>query len=119
MTILARTRQTATRQHRARQHRAEVRMDEIVSVAAIAEDYEKIDRAGDLSIQDHFQMLFNLVNSEEEKQAVSRAFATWMKCEQREEYVLRGSVDESVDLLRTNNDYWLGSFVPDGEGGAA
>ena len=113
-------RQTATRANRQRQQRAEVRMDEIVSVAAIAGDYEQADRDGDLTIQDHFQSLYHLVDSEEEREAVARAFAVWQKCEQAEERALRGSVDESVDLLRTNNDFWLnGALTPDGDGGAA
>ena len=112
-------RQTATRANRQRQQRAEVRMDEIVSVAAIAPAYEQADRAGDLTIQDHFQSLYHLVDSEEEREAVARAFAVWQKCEQAEERALRGSVDESVDLLRTNNDFWLGAYVPENDGGAA
>ena len=112
-------RQTATTANRQRQQRAERRMDEIVSVAGIAGDYEKVDRDGDLTIQDHFQSLYHLVDTEEERDAVARAFAVWQKCEQAEERVLRGSVDESVDLLRTNNDFWLGAFVPENDGGAA
>lgn len=123
MTLLARTtarrRLTATTENRLRQQRAELRMDEIVSVAGIATDYQSADRAGDLEIQDHFQTLFDLVDTEDEKRAVARAFAVWQRCEQREEHALRGSVDGSVDLLRKNNDYWLGSFVPENDGGAA
>jgi hypothetical protein len=101
------------------QQRAEKRMDEIVSVAEIATDYEATDRAGDLEIESRFSELYQLVDSEEEKAAVARAFAVHQRAERREDLAVRGSVDESVDLLRTNNDFWLGSFVPDGDGGAA
>jgi hypothetical protein len=109
----------ATRINRHRQRQAEVRMDEIVSVAAIATNYEAVDRAGDLEMEDHFRRLFQLVDSEDQKDAVARAYAVHMAAERREDLVVRGSVDASVDVLRDNNDFWLGSFVPDGDGGAA
>lgn len=94
-------------------------MDEIVVVASIATNYEAVDRAGDLEIEDHFRRLFQLVDSEDEKQAVARAYAVHMAAERREDVAVRGSVDASVDLLRDNNDFWLGAFVPADDGGAA
>ena len=102
-----------------RQERAERRMDEIVSVASIATDYEAIDRSGDLEIEARFIELYQLVDSPAEKDAVARAFAVHQKAERAEDIAVRGSVDESVDLLREGNDYWLGAYCPDGSDGAA
>ena len=82
-------------------------MDEIVKVSGIADDYHAVDRAGDLAIEKHFAALYQLVDTTEEREAVATAFATWQACERREEYALTGSVDESVDLLKTNNVIWL------------
>lgn len=93
--------------NRQKQRAAERRMDEIVSVAAIATDYESVDRAGDLAIEAKFQELYRLVDSPAEKEAVARAFAVHQKAERAEDVAVRGSVDESVDLLRTNNNLWL------------
>jgi hypothetical protein len=90
-------------------------MDEIVSVAAIATDYAAVDRAGDLEIEAAFQRLYQLVDSEEEKDAVARAYAVHQRAERREDLAVRGSVDESVNTLRTNNDFWLADGCgPDG-----
>lgn len=119
MTIQERTRQTATKRNRARQERAEKRMDEIVQVASIATDYESVDRVGDLEIEDHFKKLYALVDTEDEKQAVARAYAVHMAAERREDVAVRSSVDESVATLKHNNPFWLGAFVPDGDGDAA
>lgn len=118
-TIAQRQEHRRRRGDRLEQMRAERRMDEIVSVASVATTYESVDRAGDLEIEDRFKELYNLVDSEEEKQAVARAFAVHQRAERAEDLAVRGSVDEAVDLLRSNNDFWLGSFVPDGDGGAA
>ena len=63
-------RETATRLNRARQHRAEVRIDERIAVEDIGRDYTAADRAGDLAVEAHFQALYNLVDTEAEKEAV-------------------------------------------------
>jgi hypothetical protein len=104
MTIASRT---ATKRNRQRQQRAEKRLDEIVSVASIADDYALADRRGDLEIEARFTELYNLVDSEAEKEAVARAFAVHQRTEQNEERVVVGSVGESVDLLKSNNGLWL------------
>lgn len=120
MTLLARTTARANRANRATQHRAERRLDEIVKVAGIADDYQTVDRAGDLAIEKHFAALYQLVDTQEEREAVAAAFATWQACERREEYALRGSVDDSVTLLKSNNPFWInGSATPDDSDGAA
>ena len=117
MTLLART---SARANRRRQKSAEKRMDEIVSVAAIADDYGSVDRRGDLAIENHFQSLYHLVSSREEKEAVAAAYATWQKCERDEDEAVIRSVGGSVQLLKRNNDYWLnGSLTPDGSGDVA
>ena len=123
MTLLARTtarrRMTATIENRARVERVERRADEIAIVAEVETDYQRADRAGDLQIEGHFQALYQLVDTEAEKEAVARAFAVWQRTERAEEQVVSGSVDEAVTLLKEQNGYWLGAFVPDGDGGAA
>jgi hypothetical protein len=110
---------SATKRNRQRQQRAERRLDEIVQVASIADDYALADRRGDLEIEARFQELYNLVDSPAEKEAVARAFAVHQRTEQNEERAVVGSVGESVDLLKAGNDFWLGSWTPSGEGDAA
>ena len=123
MTLLERTttyrRETATRANRNHSERVEKRVDEIAVVAEVHTDYTKADRAGDLAIEAKFQELYQLVDTEAEKEAVAKAFATWQRTEQREDLAVSTSVGGAVSLLRDNNDYWLGAFVPDGDGGAA
>lgn len=120
MTLLARTtarrRMTATIENRARVERVERRADEIALVAEVETDYQRADRAGDLQIEGHFQALYQLVDSEAEKEAVARAFAVWQRTERAEEQVVSGSVDEATQLLRENNPYWLHDGCgPDGQ----
>ena len=109
----------SNRQRRVATRLAETRLDEIVSVAGIADEYGKADRAGDLEIETHFARLYQLVDSEAEKDAVVAAYRVWARSEQVEDLAVTGSVDESVSLLKRNNDLWLGAFVPDGSDGAA
>ena len=113
-------RQTATRAHRDRQIRAEVRLDEIVKVAGIADEYEQIDRRGDLDIETHFGRLWNAADTEQMRDLIARTFAAWQKDEQAEERVVRASVGESVDTLKANNGFWIeGAAVPGGSEPAA
>ena len=98
-----------------RQRRAELRLDEIVKVAGIADDYNEIDRAGDLTLETHFGKLWQAAETEEMRTLVARTFAAWTRDEQAEERVVRESVDCSVTLLKTNNDFWLADGCgPDG-----
>lgn len=120
MALATAIRETATRANRQRQRRAEARLDEIVKVAGIADDYATVDRRGDLEIEKHFAALYQLVDSDAEREAVARAFATWQKCEQAEESALTGSVDDSVALLKRNNDLFIdGCYTPTGSGRSA
>jgi inosine/xanthosine triphosphate pyrophosphatase family protein len=110
----------ATRATRRNQRRAEVRMDEIMAVASIGTTYESVDRAGDLEIEGHFRRLYELVDSEDEREAVARAFAVHMAAERREDFAVRGSVDEASATMKANNGFWLdGAFVPGDSDGAA
>jgi hypothetical protein len=105
----------ATRATRRNQRRAEVRLDEIVAVTSIGTTYEAVDRAGDLEIETHFRRLYELVDSEDEKEAVARAFAVHMAAERREDFAVRGSVDEASATLKANNPFWLADGCgPDG-----
>lgn len=120
MTLLARTTARAGRANRERQRRAELRLEELLKVEGIADEYERVDRKGDLRIESHFASLYALVDSVEEKEAVAAAFATWMKSEAEEEAVLRGSVTDASGYMKRNNPTWIdGAAVPDGMDGAA
>lgn len=102
-----------------RQRRAETRLDEIVKVAGIADDYNEIDRAGDLDLETHFGKLWQAAETEEMRTLVARTFAAWQRDEQAEERIVHQSVGGSVQLLKQNNDFWLGAAVPKNSGGAA
>lgn len=113
-------RQTATRANREAQNRAELRLTEIVKTAGIADEYETVDRDGDLKIEGEFATLYQSVDSEAERQAVVRAFVIWQKCEQAEDGAVRQSVGSTVQVLKTNNPVWLnGAAVPVGSDGVA
>jgi hypothetical protein len=115
VTLAQRTRQTATRQNRQRQHRTEVRLEEIVKVAGIADTYSEADRRGDLAIETHFARLYQLVDTDAERDAVVAAYRVWAKSEQIEDLAVTGSVEESVGMLKVNNNLWLDDGCgPDG-----
>ena len=120
MALSTAIRATATATNRARQRRAEARLDEIVKVAGIADDYATVDRHGDLEIEKHFAALYQLVDSDNEREAVARAFAVWQRSEQAEDDALRGSVDDSVGLLKSNNPLFIdGAYTPTDSGRSA
>lgn len=106
-TIRARQAHRATRENRAAQAAAEVRIDEIGAVSDVAADYAIVDRAGDVQIETHFQKLYALVDSEAEREAVAAAYAVWMRTERAEDLAVSGSVEQAVNLLRSNNPFWL------------
>jgi hypothetical protein len=110
----------AGRINRERQTRAELRLEELLKVEGIADEYEAIDRQGDLQMERRFATLYALVDSEAEKEAVAAAFATWMRTERDEEAVLRGSVGGAMTFLKDNNHVWIdGAAVPADCDGAA
>jgi hypothetical protein len=102
-----------------RQRRAETRLDEIVKVAGIADDYAKVDAAGDEDLKTHFGRMWNAAETEEMRTLVARTFAAWTRDEEAEERIVHQSVGGSVQLLKENNDFWLGASVPAGSDGAA
>ena len=113
-------RQTATRENRERQNRAELRLEEIVKTSGIADEYEAVDRRGDLDIETHFARLFQQAPDEKFRTLVTRAFMAWQADEKAEEEAVYGSVGATVQMLKNNNDVWInGARVPDGSGGAA
>jgi hypothetical protein len=115
MTLTERIQVSQGTARRHRQRRAERRLDEIVRVTGIADDYGEADRRGDLAIETHFIRLYQLVNSQAEKEAVAAAFVTWQKSEAAEDEAVIGSVGESVHLLKANNPFWLDDGCgPDG-----
>lgn len=100
--------QRAKRANRARQELAERRADEIADVAEIATEYGKVDRAGDVAIEGHFQSLYQLVDSKPEKDAVLAAYMVWVRSERNEDAAVASAVEAAKDTLRANNPYWLG-----------
>ena len=113
-------RQTATRANRDRQARAELRFSELVSVADIATHYEKVDRAGDLAVESAFVKVYQLVDTEPEREAIKDAYLVWARSEKDEERVLRGAVDNTFDFMKGHNPVWLdGAAVPADSDGAA
>lgn len=107
MTLSERIQLTDKQVRHVRQRKAEKRLDEIVSVGSIAEDYRTVDARGDEAIESHFRSLYHLVDSPVEKQAVAAAYVTWQKSEAAEDRAVHGSVGGSVNLLKRNNDFWL------------
>jgi hypothetical protein len=108
-------RQTATRENRLRQHLAELRLDEIVKVAGIADAYEKADRKGDLRIESAFAAIFQATTDEHVRDLIVKAFVAWQDDEREEERIVRGGVDQSVVLLKHHNDAFInGTFLPEG-----
>lgn len=108
MTLLARTTARASRVNRERQARAELRLSEIIKVAGIADEYEQIDRAGDLAMETWFARAYQAADSEPMRTLIAQGFVVWQRTEQAEEQHVRGDVDDSVEVLKANNPTWLG-----------
>ena len=108
MSVLERTQQRATRVNRARQRLAEIRLSEIVKVAGIADEYESIDRAGDLQMESWFALAYQAAPDDASRTMIARGFVLWQRTEQAEEVHVRGDVDASVEHLKGNNVVWLG-----------
>lgn len=68
----------AVKANRDRNEAAGRRADEIASVHEVGTDYAKVDRAGDVAIEGHFQQLYALVDSKPEKDAVLAAYLVWV-----------------------------------------
>lgn len=83
------------------------RVDEIGAVTDIEKHYRAADSAGDLEMEDQFRALYGLADDEDERSAVTHAFAVWMRAERREELALTDAVTDAVTVLKRNNDYWL------------
>ncbi len=112
-------RRTASAANRARQNRAEQRLDEIIKVAGIADAYAVTDRRGDLAVETHFARLYQLVDTDVERDAVVAAYMVWQRDEAEEEAVVRGEVDASVDLMKRNNPLFINGAWTPGKDGAA
>lgn len=107
-------RQTATAENRLRQHRAELRLEEIVKVAGIADDYDHADRIGDLNVETAFARIYQMAESEPMREAIVQAFVAWQNDERAEESIVHGGVDSSVSMLKRHNPAFIeGAFVPE------
>lgn len=110
-------RTTASASNRQRQHRAELRLEEIIKVAGIADQYEAADRAGDLRIETAFARIYQSTSDEHIRDLVLTAFMAWQDDEKAEERIVRGEVGAAVSLLKSNNPTFVnGSFTPIDDG---
>lgn len=100
-------RQGATADARARQHRAELRLEEMIKVSGIADDYQKIDRKGDLAIERAFGNLYRCAPTDGMRDLVVRTYMQWMKDEAEEEKVVRSSVEGAVTFMASNNPVFI------------
>lgn len=112
--------QRATTTNRLRQRRAELRLEEIIKVAGIADAYEEIDRHGDLNIETSFARLYQATADEHLRNLIVQTFVAWQNDERAEEACVRGDVDGAVQLLKNNNPAFIaGAYVPAASDGAA
>ena len=113
-------RQTATRENRQNQLRAERRITEIIKVAGIADEYDKVDRKGDLRIETAFARLYNAADSDLLRDLVVKTFMAWQVDERDEERTVKAHTEGAVVYLKEGNPIWLdGAAVPAGSDGAA
>lgn len=106
-TIQSARRQTATLANRLRQRKAEQRLEELVKIAGIPDEYERRGRSSDLAVETAFATCYQLVNTEDERAAVVRAFQLWQRDEKHEKGIVRDLTDESVQFLKDGNDLFL------------
>ena len=107
MALSAAIQRGATHLARQNQLRAELRLEEIIKVEGIADDYAAIDRQGDLEMERHFGLLYHAAHSERMRELVVAAFMAWDRSERNEEGVVRGSVNKAGAMLRENNTVFL------------
>jgi hypothetical protein len=123
MTLLARTtaRRTAGASLANRLHTEATgrRVEEIGTVDDIKATYREADRSGDLEMESWFQRHYAAATSEEARAEIVGGFLIWQRTERREELAVITDVDDATALLRDNNDFWLGAYVPQRSGDAA
>jgi hypothetical protein len=107
MALSAAIQRGATQLARQNQLRAELRLEEIIKVEGIADDYATVDRSGDLEMERHFGIMYHAAHSERMRELIVAAFLSWEKTERNEERVVRRSVDGTALMLRENNDVFL------------
>lgn len=107
MALSAAIQRGATALARQNQLRAELRLEELIKVEGIADDYATVDRRGDLEMERHFGILYHAAPSERFRELVVAAFMAWDRTERNEENVVTTSVDEAGALMRENNDVFL------------
>lgn len=107
-TISERQARRAVRANRARQRLAEIRLSEIVSVADIDTQYDRIDREGDLAMESWFASAYQSAPTEDMRELIARGFVIWQRSERAEEQHVHAGVGAAVQLLKDNNATWLG-----------
>ena len=113
-------RNRATRANREAQLRAELRLEELIKVEGIADEYERVDRMGDLNIERRFALMYSMAHSERMRELIAQTYAEWMKDERAEELAVESRVREAGTFMRRNNSVWIdGAAVPNGSDGAA
>lgn len=118
--IVRRIRQTTNREDREAQRRAELRLEELIKVDGIADEYERVDRMGDLNIERHFALIYSMAHSDRMRELIAQTYAMWMADEKAEERAVRSKVEDAGTFMRLNNSVWIdGAAVPSGSDGAA
>lgn len=100
-------RQTATRANRVRQMKAELRLEEIVKVAGISDQYDRIDRAGDLNIETAFARIFQMAETKAMRDAIVDCFVAWQADEKAEEAIVHGETQGAVSLMKFDNPLFI------------
>lgn len=112
--------QRATTANRQAQLRAELRLEELIKIEGIADEYGRVDRMGDLNIERHFALIYSMAESPRMRDLIAKTYALWMADEKAEEMAVRSSVDEAGIFMRRNNAVWInGASVPPDSDGAA
>lgn len=110
----------ASRTNRERQYRAEMCLEQVVKAAGIPDEFDKRGRASNLVVEKAFATAYQLVDSEEERDAVVQAFMVWQSDEKHETRIVRDLSDETVDLLKSNHPLFIdGQYCPPGSDSAA
>ena len=104
---IEKARRGATTAARQRQDDAEARLEELIKIGGIPEEYDRLDRPGNLAVETAFARCYQLVDSDDEREAVVKAFVTWQSDERHERKVVRDVTADALDFVKGQNDRWL------------
>jgi len=97
----------ATKEKRESFNRAQLRMDEMAKAIGIPERFERNDSKRNVAVETAFVTAYQLVDSQDEKDAVLAAYMLWESDEKGERSDIREGVQVlNADMAR-NNDVWI------------